>query len=411
MFRMAWRNLWRNRRRTLITLVSIAFGVLLTMVFTTMVAYMYGEMIDTSARMGLGHVTVEPKGYLDAPSLKLRVGDLDGLRRRALEHPRVVSALPRLQGPALFATAARSVGGAFIAVDPALESPQYNTLLKTLVEGRLFAGSNDASVVVGARLAEKLKLKLGKKLVVTVSDIHGEMASTLVRVCGIYRTGVEEVDGMTLLLPLGTAARLLGYAPGEGTALSVVIDDQRYSGQVAKELEAALDRPDAEVKPWTETQSQLADLIRVDKTGHTLIQLILGVMISMGVLNTALMSVIERRREFGIMLAVGLSPVRLIGLVLTEALWLGLLGLALGVLVSVPAYIYMQVHGLDMSSYMPKEGIEISGLMMKPIYHSLLYPQTAAAIAAITMALVLLASVYPAWRAGRVPPMDAIRNG
>jgi ABC-type lipoprotein release transport system permease subunit len=411
MLKMAWRNLWRNRRRTVITLVSIAFGVLLCVTFTSLNDSSYDKMIELSTRMGLGHVSIQPKGYLAAPSLKLRLSGIAGLRQQALAMPGVAAALPRLQGPALFATAARSVGGFFVAVDPALESPANNTLLRCLVEGRLFSSSDEAGVVVGARMAEKLKLKLGKKMVVTVSDIHGEMASTLVRVTGIYRTGVDEVDGMTLLLPMGTMAALLGYGPDEATAVSVLLSDHRQSGALAVQLEAGLGRTDTEVLPWTLTQANLADMIKVDSISGGFVQLILAVMIAMGVLNTVLMSVIERQREFGIMLALGLSPARLMGLVLAEGFWIGLLGLAAGVAVTWPWYAYLRDHGLDLTRFLPPGGLEVGGVMLEPIYHGLLYPDRAALIAAGAVGLVLLASAYPAWRAGRVPPMEAIRNG
>jgi ABC-type lipoprotein release transport system permease subunit len=409
---MAWRNLWRNRRRTLITLASIAFGVLLAVTMLGISNYKYYEMIAQSTRMGLGHVSVLPKGYQEAPSFKLRLGGAAALRGLALGLPGVEAVLPRVQGPALFATAARNVGGVFFALDPALERPQDNTFLQSIDAGALFQDRGASMAVVGAGLAKKLKLGLGKKLVVTVSDVHGQMSSILVRVCGTFRTGVEEIDGAGVLLPLGTAQKLLGYGPDEATALAVVLRDERGSGATAAELGAAIRQPGVVVLPWKDSLPQVWGLIQVDKVGRHLILLVLSLMIAMGVLNTSLMSVIERRREFGVMLALGLSPWDLIRLVLTEALLTGLVGLSAGGLVSSPWIWYLQAHGIDLRAMVKGNGngVEVNGAMLKPIFHAIYYPETVAMIVATALGLVLAAGIYPAWRAGSVPPVEAIRN-
>jgi len=410
MLLMAWRNLWRNRRRTLITLASIAFGVLLVSTMSGIANYKYSEMIGESTRMGQGHVSIEARGYLADPSLKLRLDRVSDLRRQLLALPGVQAAYPRLMGPALFATAARDIGGPFVAVDPALENADDNVFLRSLSTGTLFRGRDDALAVTGDGLAGKLKLRLGQKLVVTVTDVGGNMSSTLLRLCGTFHTGVEEVDSSTVLLPLGTAARMLGYGQDQASTLAVMLADQRASRAFAADQGARLAPQGVEAKPWNETLPQVDGLIKVDRVGKGLIQLVLGLMIAMGVLNTSLMSVIERRREFGVMLALGLSPLRLIGLVLTESLFTGLLGLAAGVCVAFPWMAYLSVHGLDLTQAVSSKGLEVNGALFKPVLHVIFYPETVALIGGVTLALVLAAGIYPAWKAGSVPPMEAIRN-
>ena len=410
MLRMAWRNLWRNRRRTLITLASIAFGVLLAVTMLGISNYKYYEMIAQSTRMGLGHVTVLPKGYLEAPSFKLRLGNAAALRALALGRPGVDAAVPRVQGPALFATAARNVGGVFFALDPALERPADNTLLQSIDSGALFKDREASMAVVGEGLARKLKLGLGKKMVVTVSDVHGQMSSILVRVSGTFKTGVAEIDGGGVLLPLGTAQKLLGYGPDEATALALVLGDERDSDATALALGAAIHDPGVEVLPWEDSLPQVWGLIQVDRVGRRLILLVLSLMIAMGVLNTSLMSVIERRREFGVMLALGLAPWDLIRLVLTESLLTGLVGLAAGGAVSAPWIWYLKAHGIDLRGLLPNGGVEVNGAMLKPIFHAIYYPETVALIVGAALGLVLAAGIYPAWKAGSVPPVEAIRN-
>jgi ABC-type lipoprotein release transport system permease subunit len=412
MFLMAWRNLWRNRRRTLITLASIAFGVLLAGTQGGVANYKYVEMIDQSTRMGLGHVTVEPAGYLANPSLKLRLDGVSDLRQAVLASPGVLAAYPRIQGPALFSTAARDVGGLFIAVDPGLENAADNIFLQSISSGSLPQGRHEDGTLCGDGLARKLKLKLGQKMVITVNDVHGQMSSTLLHLKGTFHTGVDEVDNASLLLPLGTASTLLGYAPDQASLLAVMLKDHRQSIPIASALQARWGGRHVEVKAWNETLPQMDGLIKVDKVTKGLMMLLLGLMISMGVLNTSLMSVIERQREFGVMLALGLSPWNLVRLVLTEALFTGLMGLAAGVLVSAPWILYLQIHGLDLTGMLPggKAGLEVNGAMFKPMLHAVFYSETVVRIVGVAMALVLVAGLYPAWKAASVPPIEAIRN-
>ncbi len=154
--KMAWRNLWRTKRRTFITAFSIAFGVLLSVLFTGMGGYSYTNMINTSATMGFGHVTVEPVGYLDNPSLDKRLSRITEIRQKILWIPGVTKAIPRITGQVMFASASKSLGGMFLGIDPALESPESNIFLRSIVEGKVFEGTRGRGVVVGKKMAEKL---------------------------------------------------------------------------------------------------------------------------------------------------------------------------------------------------------------------------------------------------------------
>ena len=210
---MAWRTLMRNKRRSVITAFSVVFGVLLSVTFTASGDYAYTNMINTGAVMGLGHLSVEHPEYQDTPTLDKYLRDAVAVQQRALQTQGVTAAQSRIMGQAMFASGAKSVGGAFIAIDPAQETPTHNIFLRTLVAGQCFSPEEEHGVVVGAKMAEKLNLRLGKKLIFTMTDKDGELVSELARVSGIFKTGDDSVDGAVVLLPLALVRKGLGYEP------------------------------------------------------------------------------------------------------------------------------------------------------------------------------------------------------
>ena len=167
---LAWRNIWRNRRRTLITLLSIAFGVLLATLFTGIGDASYAQMIDQSARLAGGHVVVQNPAQLEVPSLARTIQGADALRDRALADPEVARAVPRIAGPAMLSTSANSTGVAVLGVDPTLEDAETFGLLDALRAGAMFKATDAHGIVLGATLAENLSVDLGKKVVLTVTE-------------------------------------------------------------------------------------------------------------------------------------------------------------------------------------------------------------------------------------------------
>jgi len=407
--RMTWRNLWRRKRRTLITAFTVAGGVFLSVFFTGSGDYVYTNMIDTSATMGFGHVTVEGKGYNASPSLKTSVSGTKGLRDRILAIPGVTDAAVRISGQAMFASAAKNIGGVFMAVDPDQESSKNNVFVGSIVEGEMFDDTKGRGIVVGARMAEKLNLKLGRKVVYTTTDINGEIVSEIARVTGLFRTGVNEVDGFIALLPIDAVRTLIRYGQDEGTLISVFMEDQRYSARMRARILSAVGDDSLEIMTWDQTQPDVAGYVAMDRSMNHLSQVLVGLLIAAGILNTMFMSVLERRREFGIMMAIGMSPSRLFVMVLVESFWLGLLGLAMGVALTSPCFYYVYNTGLDLTAFM-EDGADIGGVLLDPVMKIRLYWESSIAIIAGVFTLTMLAGLYPAYRAGRIAPVESIKT-
>jgi ABC-type lipoprotein release transport system permease subunit len=403
---MAWRNLWRNVRRTLITLSSIALGTMLAIVLTGIQDSSYGRMIDLAARTGGGHVTLEHPAYLDAPSLDLTIAGASKLRETALAQPHVVDAVPRIVGETMLATARRNYGAYFIGIDPELESPRTLAILDDIVEGEPLTGPDDKGILVGATLAKNLRVKLHDKVVYTLTNERGEIVSGLARVSGIVRTGSPTVDASMCVLSIGVLREVLGYDPDEAIEVAVFADKERNTSAVEAALAAAVG-PDVATPSWRQTQPDLAAFIAVDGGSGVVFEIIVLVLVAAGILNALFVSVMERRREFGILMAIGVHPRQISTLVVWESLWLALIGMVAGALVTIWPYWYLHTHGADYTEAL--EGTEISGVVMDPVLYTDIQPYKLWLIVGAVVVTTLLAGLYPAWRASRVVPVDAIK--
>ena len=405
---MAWRNLWRNRRRTVITLSAIIFGVFLSVIMMAMQDQNWADMIRLAARLGAGHVTLQHPEYLDTPTLSRPVTGTDELRRLAAGNPRVIRVVERISGFNMLSTARENVGAGFLAVSPENEDEETLSLLEAVTEGEFFRTSSDGGIILGARLASNLDVELGSKVVYTLTDKEGEIVSGLARVSGIIETGSPSVDGGICLLPLDTVRELIGYGPDEAIQVAAFVDDQRVTDRVVTDLEGGAPAGVA-VLPWHELQPDLAVFIAMKVGGAQVMMFVLAVLVAAGIFNTLFVSVMERLREFGIMLAVGFSPSQLFRLVMLESAWLAVVGLAGAALVTIGPYLYLSSTGLDMTAIVPADQMEVAGVGMSTTLKVGIFGESLTLIGFSALAAILLSGVYPAWKAGHADPVETIR--
>jgi len=405
---MAWRNLWRNRRRTLITLCGIVFGTFLAVLFTGMGDSMWGKMINLAARMGGGHVTIQHPEYLETPSLKRTVTGAAALAEQAKAHPRVKGVMVRVTGNALLAAGGNSTGAFFMAIDPSRETPETLSLLESIKEGELFKPGDKRGIVMGSKLAENLGLKLGRKVVYTMTDKKGEIVSGLGRLRGIIKTGSGGMDAAMFLVPISAVREALGYEADEATQVALFLDDHRLAGEVAAELATRVKGGPA-VVTWDQISPELAGFIHMKVAGNWVMEIIIGILVAAGIFNTLFVSVMERRREFGIMMAIGYTPWQLFRLVMAESAWVAAAGLVLAAVVTAWPYHYFNTVGLDISTMIGDQGGVIEGIALEPIIKVAIYPENLVIIAVAVFITTLMAGLYPAWKAGRVSPVDSIK--
>lgn len=406
--RIAWRNLWRQKRRTLLTLSSIAFGGFLAVLMTALQDRSFADFIDTAARLGVGHVVLQDPDYQDAPSLARTVQQTDRMRATAEGDRDVARAVERTSGPAMLSTAADSFGAVFLAYDPVQEDASTFTLGDGLVQGRMFETAQDEGIVLGRRLAANLGAELGDKVVFTLTDRNGEIVAGMGRLRGIVATGAPSLDAALCLVALGTARKVLGYDPTESTQVGVFLSDSRRALRVRKRLREKLGS-DTAVLTWDQVQPELNAFIAMKVGGARMMIGVVWLLIAAGIFNTLFVAVMERTREFGIMLALGWSPRQLRRLVMLESAWLALVGIAAGALVTAWPYHYLSGHGIDMGGMTGDQPAEIGGVGFSMILRVGIFGDHAIAIAvAITLA-TLTAGLYPAWKAGRVEPVETIK--
>jgi ABC-type lipoprotein release transport system permease subunit len=406
---MAWRNLWRNRRRTLLTLSSIIFGVFLAVLFTALQDKNWSDTIDLAARLSGGHVTLQHPEYLDAPKLTLTIEDTGRLREIAASEEHVTRVAERIVGQTMLNTAGDSFGAVFVAIDPAQEDEETLSVLEGLVEGGMFEGTRDRGIILGARLAENLGVGMGKRVVYTMTDIHGDIVAGLGRVSGIIRTGSPGIDGGMCLLPIDSVRDLLGYAPDEATRIAVFIDDQRHTDRVAEDLQAAVGAGVAAL-PWHVSQPELAALIAMKVGGARFMEILIAVLVAAGIFNTLFISVMERLREFGIMNAIGFSPGKLFALVILESFWLALVGLVAAAAVVAGPYAYLASTGINIAAMVGSgESLEVAGIALPEVMRVGIFPVNAVIIAIAAVLAIVLSGLYPAWKAGHIDPVETIR--
>jgi ABC-type lipoprotein release transport system permease subunit len=313
-----------------------------------------------------------------------------------------------------------------VGIDPTAEDSTTLAVMNAFSSGSMFPSADGDGIVLGSRLAENLGVTLGKKLVYNLTDKDGEIVAGLAHVSGIVHTGAPGVDGGLALLPLARLRRTLGYAPDEATQVAVFITDQRRSDDVAARLGQALraavgsgsgadavgaaDNPAVPAAlPWHEAQRELAGFIAMKVGGANFMKMLIAVLIAAGIFNTLFVSVTERMREFGIMLAIGYSPGDIHLLVMAESLWLGLVGLGVGALLTAWPYFWLNTHGIDMSMMVGEGGAEIAGVAVPSVMKVGIFPGNAVFIAVAALVATLAAGFYPAWKAGRVAPVETIR--
>jgi len=310
-------------------------------------------------------------------------------------------------GETMLATAGKSRGAGFIAYDPAQEDAHTLSLLDAIVEGSGFRTAHDKGIILGERLARNLGVGMGKKVVYTVTDRHGEIVSALARVSGILRTGAPTADGALCLLPLDTVRTTLGYAPGEATQVAVFVADERFSDRVAANLGRRV-APDVAALPWYETQPELATFIAMKVGGMRVMEVFIALLVAAGIFNTIFVSVTERMREFGIMLAIGFSPADLFKLVMAESVWYGLLGLVGAAAITAWPYYYLSQTGIDVTGLYGSSS-EVAGIVLPAVMRVGIYGENLLLIAVSVLLATLLAGLYPAWKAGRVEPVETIK--
>ncbi len=406
--KLAWRNLWRNTRRTLITLSSIGLGLSLLIWQETLDAGTYNMMIDKATRLMAGHVTVERKGYNEAPGTDLFVPSVSKILEAGKDLPGLKRPKVMIQAQAVASSGNGSSAINIIGLEPEPEVTE-SPLVKSLYKGRYIQSDDVRGVYIGAKLAERLQLDLGKKLVVTTTDSHGELSSDLLRVVGIFKTGSVEMDTYLVQVPLVAARRILNMGPDEATQVGFLLTNGSLQSEAMEHLRRAIAADgNLVVLPWEKEMPELAGWASSSQALNRGMLILMLMLVGFTILNTILMSVIERGREFATLLALGTPPGLVRLQVFFETVYLSVLGCISGLALGTLMALWGRRHGIDYGVFL-KEGLSVGGFAADMVIHNYITVSKLMAVSLLIFVGTVVIGLYPTFRSTRVKVADSLR--
>lgn len=421
LIRIGWRNLWRNPRGTLLTALAMGLGLALLLISLGLLDGNHEQMVANAVRFGSGHVVVQPLGYQQSGSQALLLpAPVVSATKAFLQTDPATHGLrgvsPRLLASGLLSSTANADGVRIQGVIPE-EERAVSLIPQRIVEGTYLTGDRQSGVVIGTELARKLAVTIGGKVVLMTQMVQppginaadqgeGEMRSTLLRVSGIFRTGVDAIDAHIIQLPLPELQTLLGV-PDRVTQVAVLLEHESDSQMVAEGLRQRLAGVAVEILPWRVAMPSLARIFLLDEAFNYVMNGVVLAVVGLGILNTILMRVIERHYEFGLCSALGLLPTQLAMMVIGESLALAAISLALGLVLGLSIEQYFATAGLDLRWFF-KSSLP-TALVFDPIIYARLSPTRIASSLAIVFLMATIISFYPAFKAARTELPGALR--
>ncbi len=405
---VAWRNLWRHGRRSLITAAAMGLGMALCMFTIALTDGMYAQMFDVMVTQTLGHAQVHHPDYPAKKGLHDTVPGASALVERLDQLPQVTGVTTRLFGFALAGGDEKSSGVRLIGVQPAREEGVTHAS-KRVVGGRFLADEVAQEAVLGDELMDELKLDLGKQIVVIGQSSMGAMASDLYTIVGTVHTGSTAIDRGAVYLH---QADLQGFLdlPDQVHEVVVVGEDAELAPALADSILGVTDADDPPlVRTWTEADPQAAQMLGMQDASKVIMLGIVFSVAALGVLNTMLMAVFERTRELGVMRALGLTPSQLLRLVLVEAVLLTTVSAALGLVMGALLDWWVITEGINFAGPDGK-GLTYQGITLDPIIRGEFDATGVVLTLVIMFGISVAAAIWPAIRAARLQPVDAMRH-
>jgi ABC-type lipoprotein release transport system permease subunit len=410
---LAWRNLWRNPRRTLIAMAAIGFGYAMLLFVACLMAGLRQQMIETGTSLVLSDIQVHAPSYYPNRSIYQTLGGRQGTDVGALladiaADPRIYAASPRVYGYGLVSATHQSAGAEILGVVPSQE--QKVTVLQTrMVKGSYLTEGMPKGIVMGNKFATTIGVGVGSEIILLTQAADGSMGNDLYTVVGLFHTGIDAIDRGLVLMSLASLQELLRLPPVRihevGIKLHAITEATATAAALGGQLSKNLP---VRVRAWPELVPELADYVQFNRGVTFILFFIFFLLAVIGIVNTMLMAVIERTRELGMLMAVGMRPVQVVGLILAEAAGLATASLVLGAVVGAPLLWYLQVHGLNFGG--AGDDVSLAGVVVGQHWYGQqdfsTYSQAALGLA-IT---ALVSALYPALRAARFRPTEALRK-
>jgi ABC-type lipoprotein release transport system permease subunit len=398
---MAYRDLGRNRRRSILSLVAVALGLALLIVMNGYIAGVMDEAIQNDIRLRTGHVQIRAASY-EEEKVSLQWEDLlddpEPLAQRAGALPEVQAAAPVLWASGILNTIDDSAGLRIYGIDPT--SPLYAPIQEAMVAGTFLTPDDRSGILIGKRLADTMGIGLGQDVNLTIVNADGQPDEANFTVRGLFATGIGSYDQSSVLMPLARAQAFT--RTGEhASAITILLKRQDNADHVA----AALAGSGITALTWRDLNQLMLQTAEASMAFYMVLDIIVMLIVAVVIANTLLMAVFERIREMGILAALGMKGRQIMLMFLLEAATLGLAGIIVGVALGSAGVGYLATAGL----YIGDMSAVASEVALGSTVHARFVPVTFASLSFWTLVIILLASLYPAWFAIRREPAEALR--
>lgn len=402
--KMGWRNIHRNARRTFLSVLGITVSCSISLIQISMTKGKIELFMRNVAEGGIGHFRVADAGWLESRERNLRLKDTSGELARLRSQPEVSVATPRARVQAMMAMGTHIQGTELVGVDPRTEPASFRSA-RSVSKGRYLAESGQHEVVVGQALADALKSDVGDSLVITVVDKGGEMRSQMFEVVGLVSLGNDQMEKAFAQTNLKEVNELTGL-DGAGE-IAVLLRHPEQLDEVAAKAGRLLPQGDS-LFTWKEIAPSAEIAVRANEGSAGLLTFIFVFVAFLGVSSAQLTAVLERRREFAVLSAIGTKGRTLIGFIAVESLFLGTLSLVATLVISIPATLYLQEAGIRVLSGSSR--IAVMGGAFEPIIHGQFGPWIVSDAIFLCYCATLFSGIYPAIFAARIDPASALRT-
>lgn len=400
--KIAWKNIWRNPVRSAVIIISVVLGVWAALFIISFSNGMNEQRLHDLLKNYTGHVVVENPAYAEEKAVQYTIEDPDAVLAEVKRQPGIDAWSARTLANGMAQTSSGSYGVQILGIDT-LQEMQVTNFHEQLVEGDFLYSFTRNSIVIGEKLANRLKLDIRSKIILTFQNTAGDITAGAFRVSGIYKSHDAQYDETHVYVRQHDLQQLLG-SPEAIHQVFALLNDYKQAPTIAAALNAGLSQSQA--RHWAEISPQLSYM---DEAMQQFMLIFIGIIalgLTLGIVNVMLMAILERSRELGMLMAIGMNRKRVFSMITTETILLTAAGLPLGLLLTFLTIGYFQENGIDLSV--------ASDAMASLGYNTMVYPQLEATyywqVALIMLATTLLGSIYPSLKAMQLKPVEAIRK-
>lgn len=399
---VAWRNIWRSKVRSLVIICALTIGIFAGVFTWALYEGMVIQRINSAIKTEASHIQLHNKKYLENPDVKYSINNSNRIGKQIDSVAGIKAATIRVIVNSMIASAETGSGVQVVGIDPENES-QVTNMYEKIIEGTYFEGIKRNPIVIGKKIAEKLNVNVRSKLVLTMQQMDGEITRAQFKVAGIYKISNSMYEEMTVFVRKTDLISLIGMDDDRGHEIAVLLEDDRTYNDMRDKLAARYKNLD--VKSWKELMPEVS---LIEETMDISMYLILGIILFallFGIINTMLMAVLERVKELGMLMAVGMNKIRVFIMIMLETILLAFTGSIIGIILGYLLTVLLMKTGIDLSAW--GDAYERLG------YDTVIYPVPDILIAAKVSIMVfvtgLIAAIYPAIKALKLKPAEALR--